>query len=124
MSQFNTITDFNTYLSDKLRNVKLNEYFSLIQYQFYSNINISFMDYFLELCNNENEFIVDHIKLQEYKVINNLKSSTILQTINSSNLIENEDYLLHNVMQQDSKKNMVEVMLKNINLLLMHLNYV
>ena len=100
MSQFNTITDFNTYLSDKLRNVKLNEYFSLIQYQFYSNINISFMDYFLELCNNENEFIVDHIKLQEYKVINNLKSSTILQTLNSSNLIENEDYLMHNVMQQ------------------------
>ena len=25
MSQFSTITEFNTYLSDKLRNVKLNE---------------------------------------------------------------------------------------------------
>jgi chromosome segregation ATPase len=99
MSQFNTITEFNTYLSDKLRNVKLNEYFTLIQSQFYSNVDISFMDYFLELCDNENEFIVDHIKLQEYKVINNLKSSTVLQTLNSSNLIENEDYWVHNVMR-------------------------
>jgi hypothetical protein len=67
MSQFQTITEFNTYLSDKLRNVKLNEYFNLIHSQFYSNIDISFMDYFLELTNNENEFIVKHIKLQEYE---------------------------------------------------------
>ena len=100
MSQFNTITDFNTYLSDKLRNVKLNEYFSLIQSQFYSNINISFMDYFLELCNNENEFIVDHIKLQEYKVLNNLKSSNIKDCLVKSDLIENEDYLVLDVQQQ------------------------
>lgn len=99
MSQFNTITEFNTYLSNKLKNIKLNEYFSLIQSQFYSNLDISFMDYFLELSNNENEFIVDHIKLQEYKVINNLKSSTILQTLNNIELIENEDYWVHNVMQ-------------------------
>jgi hypothetical protein len=100
MSQFQTITEFNTYLSDKLRNVKLNEYFKLIHTEFYSNIDISFMNYFLELTNNENEFIVEHIKLQEYKVINNIKSSTILQTLNGNYLIENEDYQVHNVMQQ------------------------
>jgi uncharacterized coiled-coil protein SlyX len=101
MSQFNTITEFNNYLSDKLKKVKLNEYFNLIQSQFYSNVNISFMDYFLELCNHENEFIVEHIKLQEYGIINTIKSSTIKQTLeNTALLIENEDYQVHNVMLQ------------------------
>ena len=106
MSQFATIQEFNIYLSDKLRNVKLNEYFSLIHSQFYSELDISFMDYFLELCNHENEFIVEHIKLQEYGVLTNINSSgTIKRTLdNSLMLIENEDYLLYNVVQQDSKK--------------------
>jgi len=105
MSQFNTITEFNTYLSDKLRNIKLNEYFTLIQSQFYSNVDISFMDYFLELCNNENEFIVDHIKLQEYGVLNSIDTSQkIKRSLDTLMLIENEDYLVANVGQQDSKK--------------------
>ena len=101
MSQFNAITEFNTYLSDKLRNVKLNEYFTLIQSQFYSNLDISFMDYFLELCNNENEFIVDHIKLQEYGVLNTIDTSQkIKRSLETLMLIENEDYLVRNVSQQ------------------------
>ena len=100
MSQFNTITEFNTYLSNKLKNVKLNEYFSLIQSQFYSNINISFMDYFLELCNHENEFIVEHIKLQEYGVLNSIDTSQkIKRSLDTLMLIENEDYLVANVGQ-------------------------
>jgi hypothetical protein len=104
MSQFSTITEFNTYLSDKLRNVKLNEYFTLIQSQFYSKLDISFMDYFLELCNNENEFIVDHIKLQEYGVINNINTSKDIKTrLNSLFLIENVDYLVGNVSQVRTK---------------------
>jgi phage anti-repressor protein len=105
MSQFQTITEFNTYLSDKLRNVKLNEYFNLIHSQFYSNIDISFMDYFLELTNNENEFIVKHIKLQEYGVLNNINTSAkIKRTLDESLiLIENEDYLVSNVGHQDLK---------------------
>jgi phage anti-repressor protein len=93
MSQFTTIQEFNTYLSDKLRNVKLNEYFNLIQSQFYPKLDISFMDYFLELCNRENEFIVDHIKLQEYGVLTNVETSKdIKRRLSSLFLIENEDY--------------------------------
>jgi hypothetical protein len=100
MSQFGTINNFNAYLTQKLRNVKLNEYFNLIHSQFYCNIDISFMDYFLELTNNENEFIVDHIKLQEYKVINTIKTSDINRVLKQFYLIENEDYLVRNVAQQ------------------------
>jgi uncharacterized coiled-coil DUF342 family protein len=103
MSQFKTITKFNTYLSEKLKNIKLNEYFNLIHSQFYSNIDISFMDYFLELTNNENEFIVEHIKLQEYKVINNLiTSANIKKNLERLMLIENEDYQVFQVEQSRS----------------------
>ena len=101
MSQFATIQEFNIYLSDKLRNLKLNEYFKEIQSKFYPELDISFMDYFLELCNHENEFIVDHIKLQEYGVLTNIKNSNnIKKTLdNSLMLIENEDYRVRNVSQ-------------------------
>ena len=64
------------------------------------------MDYFLDLTKNEGEFIVKHQKLQEYGVINNIKTSKDIKTrLNSLYLIENEDYiLLGNVSQQDCKK--------------------
>ena len=101
MSQFTTIREFNTYLSDKLRNVKLNEYFNLIQSQFYSDLDISFMDYFLELCNHENEFVVEHTKLQEYGVLTNIKTSKdIKKSLDRLFLIENEDYLVGQVSHQ------------------------
>jgi hypothetical protein len=105
MSQFATIQEFNIYLSDKLRNVKLNEYFTLIQSQFYPELDISFMDYFLELCDHENEFVVEHIKLQEYGVLTNVNTSKdIKKSLERLFLIENEDYLVGQVSQQDSKK--------------------
>ena len=56
------------------------------------------MDYFLELCNNENEFIVDHIKLQEYGVLNTIDTSQkIKRSLETLMLIENEDYRVANV---------------------------
>jgi len=101
MNQFATIQEFNIYLSEKLRNMKLNEYIKEIQNKFYPELDISFMDYFLELCNHENEFIVDHIKLQEYGVLTNItKSNNIKKSLERLFLIENEDYLVLQVEQQ------------------------
>ena len=94
MSQFNTITEFNNYLSDKLKNVKLNEYFSLIQSEFYSDLDISFMDYFLELINKKNEICIEHQKLIEYGIIKKTQdSSHIKECILKFNAQENIDYL-------------------------------
>ena len=93
MSQFSTITEFNTYLSDKLRNVKLNEYFTLIQSQFYSNLDISFMDYFLELIDKKNEICIEHQKLIEYGIIKKTQdSSHIKDCILKFNAQENIDF--------------------------------
>lgn len=92
MSQFNTISEFNKYLSDKLRKVNLNEYFSLIQSQFYSNLDISFMDYFLELITKKDEICIAHQKLIEYGIIKTKNSNDIKDCILKFNAIENIDF--------------------------------
>jgi phage anti-repressor protein len=51
------------------------------------------MDYFLELCNHENEFVVEHTKLQEYGVLTNINTSKdIKKSLERLFLIENKDY--------------------------------
>lgn len=97
----NTIEEFNTNLANKLIKYDLNVYFNTVHYKYYSNVDISFMDYFLSLIPKKNEFYVDHIKLQEYGVINtNNKSSDILRALNQFNLEEGIDYQVRNVAQR------------------------
>ena len=101
MNQFNTISEFNTYLSEQNNEYSLFTYFKEIHSKFYSNLDISFMDYFLELTNHENEFIVEHIKLQEYGVLTNINTSKdIKKSLERLFLIENEDYQVGQVSQQ------------------------
>ncbi len=94
-----SIQDYNNKLVNNLNKINLNEYFKYIVKNIFKHLDLTFMDYFLELCDHEGEFYINHIKLQEYKVINNIKSCNILQTLKLNNLIENEDYRVHNVMQ-------------------------
>ena len=101
MSQFNNITEFNTNLSNKLIKYDLSIYFNTIHSKFYKNVDISFMDYFLSLIHKKNEFCVDHNKLQEYGVLNNIDTSRVIKDcLAKFNLIENEDYLVENVLLQ------------------------
>jgi len=56
---------------------------------FYKNENIDFMDYFLSLVPKRKEFCVEPIKLQEYKVLNNINTSgTVLRTLKQYDLEE------------------------------------
>jgi hypothetical protein len=96
MSEFNNVTELNTYLSENLKNLQLDEYFNLIHSHFYSNLDIIFMDYFLLLTEHENKFIVDLTSLQEFGLINTIKSSDIKLSLNNLSLTENEDYKLIN----------------------------
>jgi hypothetical protein len=92
MSQFANIQEFNIYLSDKLRNVKLNEYFKEIQSQFYPELDISFMDYFLELIPKKDEICIEHQKLIEYGIINTKRSNDIKDCLEKFNAQENIDF--------------------------------
>ena len=128
MSQFNTIKELNIYLSKNLTNMKLSEYFKEIHNKFYSNIDISFINYFLELCEHENEFIVDNNKLLEYGVLSNIDSSKeIKKVLNRLLLVEGEDYLLGHVAQvriKASGESTGNIITNEYKLNPMHLNYV
>jgi hypothetical protein len=51
------------------------------------------MEYFLSLVEKRNEFCIDHKKLKECKVVNDISTSAnILQCLNSNELTEDEDF--------------------------------
>ena len=93
----NNIREYNNNLINNLTKITLIDYFNDIHSKFYSNYDISFMNYFLEIVDKDGEFCIEHIKLQEYKVINTVKSSDIKRCLEQFNLIENEDYRVSNV---------------------------
>jgi gas vesicle protein len=95
-----SIEEFNNQLVSNLTKIDLKDYFKSIHSKFYNTVDISFMDYFLDICNKEDQFCIDHEKLQEYKVINNISTSgDILKCLKRNNLIENIDYWLGHVAQ-------------------------
>ena len=79
-------------------NIKINlvDFIKFTQVNFYKNIDISFMDYSLKICQRGDEFCVDPIK--EFVNLGvkdkEIESSKLLRTLKSSKLIEDEDYSL------------------------------
>jgi len=91
------IQEYNIELANKMIKYNIEEYFINIHNKFYNNLNIEFMNYFLSLIIKKDEFCVKQEKLQEYGIINKLKSSNIQDCLNKFNLKENRDYLISNV---------------------------
>ena len=101
MPKFATIEEYNKDLIMELKQIDLIDYFKYVHHNYYEDINISFMDYFLEICKDNNKFIINQEKLKEYRVLNNIDTSAVIKRcLNQYNLIENKDYLLYNVVQQ------------------------
>ena len=96
----NNIKTFVQTLSHNAVKTTMTEFFKEIHSQFYSHIDISFMDYFLELAEHENEFVVHHSKLVEYGIVTSNRSSTIKEKLDALSLVEGEDYLLQDILQQ------------------------
>ena len=81
---------------DKL---SLVDFFKSVHQKFYSNYDISFMEYFLELTTHEGEFVVHHEKLIEYGIVTSNRSSDIKEKLDNLRLAENEEYNLRDVPQ-------------------------
>jgi len=97
---YSSIDEYNKYLSDSLIKIELIEYFNKIHHIFYNDEDISFMEYFLSICNHKNEFIINQEKLKEYKIINNIENSNnIKKTLDLHNLEKDIDYRVRNVSQ-------------------------
>jgi hypothetical protein len=63
--------------ANKLVKISLAEFFKHVQSQFYPDQDISFMDYFLELTQHEDEFVVPHTKLLEYGIMSSTQSADV-----------------------------------------------
>jgi len=81
--------------------LSLEDFFKNIHQKFYSDYDISFMEYFLELTTREGEFVVHHEKLIEYGVMTSKQSSDVRVKLNALELVENIDYsLLRDISEQ------------------------
>ena len=65
----NADKDYATNHADDLTKITLTEFFVNVHAQFFKNKDISFMKYFLEITEHEDEFVVHHSKLKDCGVM-------------------------------------------------------
>ncbi len=95
---FETIAEYNDSLITNLQKISLEEYFKAIHAQFHPDQDISFMEYFLELCTHApEEFVVNHTKLRKYGVITSSQSADVYRAMNQFDLENDVDYRVRNV---------------------------
>lgn len=102
-----TTAQIKDYVNSLINNtIKLDmlEFFNEVNNGIY-NIDITFMGYFLDLCNKNDEYCVSQEKLQEYEVLTNINTSKdVLKSLERLGLEEIEDYLVGQVSHQDLEK--------------------
>ena len=91
--------EFIKSLVDSKTKITLKDFFKTIHDKFYPKQDISFMEYFLELTENEGEFIVHHEKLVEYGITSSIRSSVVKEKLDALGLVEDEEYRLQDVLQ-------------------------
>jgi hypothetical protein len=92
MTDFVSISEFNRYHVEKCIDLSFNEYFKKIHDIFYPRVDLSIMNYSLELCGRENEFCVRQEKLVEYGLIIRDDFKVALDCMKLNRLEENIDY--------------------------------
>ncbi len=93
------IEKIQEYINNNVNNlIKLDmlEFFNYIHINYYNELDITFMKYFLSLCGKEHEFCVDQEKLTEFGVLKeNAQSNHIKRTLTEQLLlVANEDFSL------------------------------
>ena len=85
------------YINNLVNNsnkISLNEFFIEFHNRFCPEKDISFMEYFLELCDHEGEFCVPHNKLIEYGIVTSNKSNKVKEKLGNLGLIENNNEII------------------------------
>ena len=96
----NAAQTFANNLGQTMTKITMTDFFHEIHSQFYPDQDISFMNYFLELTNHENEFVVHHDKLVEYGIMTSTRSNDVKSKLDQLSLVEGEDSLLRDISQQ------------------------
>ena len=100
MTAFKQAKAYAMEQADKLNKFTLNEFFTYIHSNYYPDQDISFMNYFLEICDKEGQFVVEHTKLIDYGIMTSTRSSAINQKLELLNLENEEDFTLQDVLQR------------------------
>ena len=97
-----TISDYINRQITAFKKIALRDFIIDFQAQFYPEQDISFMDYFLELSQEENQgqFVVHHDKLFEYGATVSKQSNHTKERLDAHCMAENEDYLLTKFREQ------------------------
>ena len=85
------VLEFINMKSKERCTYSLSDFFKIMYEKYYTDINIEFMYYFLDLINYENEFYVDCKKLYEYDVISPLDDIDNF-LINKCKFTKDKDY--------------------------------
>ncbi len=91
-----SIEDYNESLINGYSEcITIGEYFNNIHNMYANNMDISFMEYFLNLIKNNNKFIVKHEELINYGIIKyNKDTSKFLRYLNEKSFIKDRDYII------------------------------
>ncbi len=72
----------------------LSQFMDEVHRMFYNHVDISFKDYFMELVDQEGEFVVHHSKLVEYGIVTSERSSNIKKKLGELDMVEGVDFEL------------------------------
>ena len=86
--------------ANKLIKLTMQEFFIYVHANYYSDQDISFMKYFLDLTKHSGEFVVPHTKLLEFGIMSSTRSGDVLTKLNQLDLENEVDYLLRDISQQ------------------------
>lgn len=81
-----------------LVNCSIEEFFNEVRNKFYPEIDISFMEYFLQIINEENKFVIHHKELIKYGVMTSKRSSAVKNKIELLGMQCGKDYLVEDVL--------------------------
>ncbi len=98
-TQYKLAKAYSAELGNSLTEVNMEEFFISVHDKFFSDIDISFMSFFLELVETEG-FIVHHNKLAEYGIMTSTRSCNVLKKLTLLDMEENVDYLIKQVSGQ------------------------
>ncbi len=104
------ITDFIASQVASFTKIDLRDFVLELRNRFYPDVAIDFMDYFLDLADQENDgkFIVPHSKMIEHGIATSGRSSAIKDRLDALGFVEGEHYNLQDVLQVRKTGNVIK----------------
>ena len=81
-------------LGQSLTEFDQSEFFCHMHSKYYKHVDVSFMKYFLELYESNEDYPVEHTALIKYGIMTSTQSNHIKEKLNNLGLVKSDDYVL------------------------------